>query len=92
MCMNFSLEDLNLDPSSWRMVIQLPKHCHSVFSVGTFTIVYVNVDKRKRINPAQRKSNLTLIEFSILRHVFYLIFNFVASELLCENTKKSKSN
>ena len=44
------------------------------------------------IAKAQRKSNQILIGFSILCHVFHLIFDFVPSELLNVKIEESKSN
>ena len=38
------------------------------------------------------KIQLDLIGFSFFHNLFYLIFNFVSSELLSVKIKKSKSN
>ena len=44
--------------------------------VCLYIYIYIYLDK------VEKKSNWVLIRFSILRHVSYLIFNFVSSELL----------
>ena len=44
--------------------------------VCVYIYIYIYLDK------VEKKSNWVLIRFSILRHVSYLIFNFVSSELL----------
>ena len=46
--------------------------------------IYIYLDK------VEKKSNWILIRFSILRHVSYLIFNFVSSELLSVKNELKK--
>ena len=45
--------------------------------------IYINIQSSKKIQ---------LIGFSILRHMSYLIFNFLPSELMNVKIEESKSN
>ena len=53
-----------------------------------YILVYIYI----LISKVQRKSNYILIGFSILRHMSYLIFNFLPSELMNVKIEESKSN
>ena len=63
-----------------------------VYFLSVSMHMHVVTSQYMLIAKAQRKFNQILIEFSILCHVFHLIFNFVLSELLSIKIEEFKSN
>ena len=59
---------------------------------GLYISLYIYIYIYILISKVQRKSNLILIGFLILRHMSYLIFNFLPSELMNVKIEESKSN